>query len=262
MSMLMSWSVRRAVQWSLAVAFCGACSTPDAERSGSSARGDSAAKAASVTDSAAGVVDTSARAVVSTTDTVGRAAVDSAAREARLARLRSMQATSEDLAARDSLDIRVEVDITARRVRVLDARSDTLAQHRVAVGSKDWPTQPGEWTISQVVLNPEWIPPKEESWAKNEKSSAPGAPDNPLGRAQLVYDLPRSIHGTNAPSSIGKAVSHGSIRATNEAALAMAELLLQRTGVERAAEIMQEAKRDRKTKRVIDLPQLVPIRVF
>ena len=47
-----------------------------------------------------------------------------------------------------------------------------------------------------------------------------------------------------------------------EAVLALAELLLQRTGVERAAEIVQEAQSDRKTKRVIDLPQLVPIRVF
>jgi hypothetical protein len=77
-----------------------------------------------------------------------------------------------------------------------------------------------------------------------------------------VYDLPRSIHGTNAPASIGKAVSHGSIRARNESVLALAELLLQRTGVQRADSIVQEAQRDRTTKRVIDLPQLVPIRVF
>ena len=74
------------------------------------------------------------------------AALDSAEKQARQARLQSLQATSEDLAARDSLDIRVEVDITARRVRVLDANSDTLAQHRIAVGSKDWPTRPGEWS--------------------------------------------------------------------------------------------------------------------
>ena len=87
-------------------------------------------------------------------------------------------------------------------------------------------------------------------------------PDNPLGQAQLVYDLPRSIHGTNAPSSIGKAVSHGSIRATNQAVLALAELLMQRTGVGSASEIVQSAQRARTVKRVVDLPQLVPIRVF
>jgi lipoprotein-anchoring transpeptidase ErfK/SrfK len=218
----------------------GACAGPDKERPGS--MGDSVGTAANAARSAA--------------------AVDLAIHQARLTRLRSLQPTADDLAARDSLDVRVEVDIAARRVRVLDARGDTLAQHGIAVGSKDWPTRPGAWTITQVVLNPEWIPPTDESWAKDEKSSQPGAPENPLGSAQLVYDLPRSIHGTNAPTSIGKAVSHGSIRATNASVLALAELLLQRTGVERAPQLVQEAQRDRSTKRVIDLPQLVPIRVF
>jgi hypothetical protein len=113
-----------------------------------------------------------------------------------------------------------------------------------------------------VVLKPEWIPPTDEEWAEDADSSAPGDPDNPLGHAQLVYDLPRSIHGTNAPASIGKAVSHGSIRATNDAVLAMAELLMRRSGVENAAALVQEARRDRTVKRIIDLPQLVPIRVY
>lgn len=188
-----------------------------------------------------------------------QATADSAARQSRL---RTLQATADDLAARDSATLRVEVDIAARRVRVLVGPSDTLAQHDIAVGSPEWPTRPGEWTIGQVVLNPEWIPPTDESWAKDEKVSAPGDPDNPLGHAQIVYDLPRSIHGTIAPASIGKAVSHGSIRARNEAVLAMAELLMQRTGVEGASALVQTAQQDRTTKHVINLPQLVPIRVF
>ncbi len=233
---------RPVVQCFVVLLACVACSPSDAERRSTAANGDSASIAANT-----------ARATVT---------ADSVARETRLSRLRTLQPTVDDLAARDSLDLRVEVDITARRVRVLDAFSDTLAQYGIAVGSKEWPTRPGEWTISQVVLNPEWIPPTDESWAKEEKNSQPGDPDNPLGQAQLVYDLPRSIHGTNAPASIGKAVSHGSIRATNESVLALAELLLRRTGVDRAAEVVQEAQRDRTTKRVIDLPQLVPIRVY
>lgn len=180
----------------------------------------------------------------------------------RLDRLRTLQATAEDLASRDSTDFRVEVDIAARRVRVLDASNDTLAQHDIAVGSAEWPTRPGEWTISQVVLNPEWIPPTDESWAEDAENVLPGDPDNPLGHAQLVYDLPRSIHGTNAPESIGQAVSHGSIRATNESVLALAELLMRGTGVERAAELVSASQRERTTKRVVNLPHLVPIRVY
>ena len=67
---------------------------------------------------------------------------------------------------------------------------------------------------------------------------------------------------TNAPSSIGQAGTHGSIRATNQSVLAPADLLLRRAGVERASEIVQEAQRVRTAKRVIDLTQLIAIRVF
>lgn len=236
---------RSVVQCLLVIFACGACAGSDAERSTSIPTSDSA--------------DIAANAVRQAT---AADSVEQQSRQSRQSRLRTLQATTDDLAARDSLDVRVEVDIEARRVRVLDSFSDTLAQHDIAVGSKQWPTRTGEWTISQVVLNPEWTPPTDEAWAKDEKSSPPGDPDNPLGHAQLVYDLPRSIHGTNAPSSIGKAVSHGSIRATNESVLALAELLLRRTGVERAPELVQEAQRDRTAKRVIDLPQLVRIRVY
>ena len=218
---------------------CGACTANESDRSSSDPGMDSAAVAREVERQVA--------------------AADSAARQLRL---RSLQATDDDLAARDSAQLRVEVDIEARRVRVLDARNDTLAQHDIAVGSAEWPTRKGEWTIRQVVLNPEWIPPTEEEWAEEADTSPPGDPANPLGQAQLVYDLPRSIHGTNAPSSIGKAVSHGSIRARNEDVIALAELLMLRTGVERTPEIVQEAQRDRTVKHIVDLPQLVPIRVY
>ncbi len=94
----------------------------------------------------------------------------------------------------------MEVDIAARRLRMLDAFPDALAQHDIAVGRAEKPTRTGKWTITQVVLNPEWIFPADESWAKDEKSGPPGDVDNPLGEAQLVFDLPRSIHGTNAPT--------------------------------------------------------------
>jgi lipoprotein-anchoring transpeptidase ErfK/SrfK len=49
----------------------------------------------------------------------------------------------------------------------------------------------------------------------------PGGPDNPLGaRALYLYqdnvDTLYRIHGTNEPSSIGKAMSSGCIRMLNE----------------------------------------------
>ena len=164
-------------------------------------------------------------------------------------------------AVRDTAALRVEVDVTRRMLHVVGAQGDTVARHPVAVGSTKWPTRTGTWTIDQVVLNPEWTPP-DESWAEEREPRKPGDPKNPLGRAQLVYDLPRTIHGTNDSTSVGKAVSHGSIRVTNRVALELSELLLSATQVTGAADSLAAARRDSTRKVVVDLPKSVPIRVF
>lgn len=166
-----------------------------------------------------------------------------------------------ELADRDTAPLRFEVDLAKRQLRVLAGANDTVAQHPVAVGSEEWPTRTGDWTIGQVVLNPEWIPP-DQSWAEEAEAREPGDPKNPLGRAQLVYDLPRSIHGTNNPESIGKAVSHGSIRVSNDVALALARLLIERTGAGDAPALLNSARQDSSKKVLVDLPRLVPIRVY
>jgi hypothetical protein len=111
------------------------------------------------------------------------------------------------------------------------------------------------------VFNPEWIPP-DEAWAKAETPKKPGAPDNPLGRAQLIYDPPRTIHGTNDLTSIGQAVSHGSIRLPNATAVQLARQLMEATGAGKDAAWFTKVQQNPTEKRIVDLPQRVPIRVF
>ena len=156
---------------------------------------------------------------------------------------------------------RIEVDLAAKQLTVFDG--DTrVGTYRVAVGSKQWPTQTGEWSITQVVWNPEWIPPKDEAWAESKDPKKPGAPDNPLGLAQLVYDPPRTVHGTNEPQSIGKAVSHGSIRLSNADVVKVARQLMEVTGVRKDDAWFQQVQQNRMEKVPVSLPQRVPIRVF
>ena len=159
-----------------------------------------------------------------------------------------------------SATMRVEVDLKARKLYLLENGNRT-ATYSVAVGSSEWPTQTGEWTIKQVVFNPEWTPP-DESWAEEREPRKSGDPKNPLGRAQLVYDLPRTIHGTNAPASIGKAVSHGSIRMNNTDVVALAKRILDGTGAGKDAAWYQRAAEQRTEKQVVDLTSPVPIKVF
>jgi lipoprotein-anchoring transpeptidase ErfK/SrfK len=156
---------------------------------------------------------------------------------------------------------RIEVDLNAKQLRVYDGDKQ-VGTYRVAVGSQQWPTQTGEWNITQVIWNPEWIPPKDEAWAEAKDPKKPGAPDNPLGRAQLVYDPPRTIHGTNEPQSIGKAVSHGSIRLANADVVKLARQLMEVTGVRKDDAWYRQVQQNRTEKVPVDLPQRVPIRVF
>ncbi len=74
---------------------------------------------------------------------------------------------------------------------------------------------------------PDWHPPKEmierelKKYGRKLPEKMPGGPNNPLGaRAMYLYqngkDTLYRIHGTNAPWSIGRAVSSGCIRLRNE----------------------------------------------
>ena len=111
-----------------------------------------------------------------------------------------------------------------------------------------------------MVWNPRWIPPEEE-WAEDEEVSEPGDPDNPLGHAQLVYRAPNSIHGTNEPSSLGKAVSHGSIRVSNDVATKLAREVMEAGGAGKDEAWYRSARENRKERRDVAIPNPIPIRV-
>ena len=167
---------------------------------------------------------------------------------------------SSATASSSSSPLRVEVDLKARKLYLYE-NGQRVETHRVAVGSEKWPTQTGEWTIKQVIFNPEWIPP-DETWAEERQPKKSGAPDNPLGRAQLVYDPPRTIHGTNQPSSIGTNVSHGSIRMNNAEIVALAKRIMTASGAPKDDAWYAKAATQRTEKQVVDLPHPVPIKVY
>lgn len=156
-------------------------------------------------------------------------------------------------------DLRLEVDVSARELYVY-RNDERIATHPVAVGTSEWPTRTGEWTINQVVWNPRWVPPQEE-WAKEEEEVEPGDPENPLGRAQLVYDAPRSIHGTNEPQSLGTAASHGSIRVSNDVAVELARMVMESGGAGRDDAFYRRVRENRSERVDVAIPNPVPIRV-
>jgi lipoprotein-anchoring transpeptidase ErfK/SrfK len=156
-------------------------------------------------------------------------------------------------------DARVEVSLSARQVSLYRG-SERVATFRIGVGEPDWPTQTGEWSIYQIDFNPDWTPP-DEGWASDSEYKEPGHPDNPMGRVRIIYDPPRSIHGTDDEESIGRAESHGSIRIRNEDGIELARLLMEAAGEERSSEWVDRVLENESEMTTVELSNPIPIRV-
>ena len=153
------------------------------------------------------------------------------------------QAEAREQARREVGSIRVVVDRSDRKVRIYRG-DEVISTQAVAVGMSKYPTPTGSWRFYRVDLNPEWNPPK-SNWAKGRKRAPPGRPENPMGRARLVFNMPYTIHGTDDLESLGKAASHGSVRISNEVVLELAELLLRAGGSWRGDQWFQQMSEDR-----------------
>jgi len=100
----------------------------------------------------------------------------------------------------------VLVSLADRRLAVLE-NGNVLAYFPVAVGAEESPSPTGEFQIVSRVVNPAYYHPG---------VVMPAGADNPVGTRWLGLNLKGyGIHGTNAPSSIGHARSHGCIRLKN-----------------------------------------------
>lgn len=102
---------------------------------------------------------------------------------------------------------RIVVSIPDRKLAVVEA-GVVLRLFDVSVGAPSSPSPVGTFTVVTRLENP--------TYYGSEKVIGPG-PSNPLGTRWLGLSLPHyGIHGTDKPSSIGHARSHGCIRLRNQ----------------------------------------------
>lgn len=90
-------------------------------------------------------------------------------------------------------------------------------RYGIGVGREGF-TWSGEQTVARKTAWPDWRPPAEMiSRQPYLPRFMAGGPGNPLGaRAMYLGETEFRIHGTNKPDTIGKRVSSGCIRLTNE----------------------------------------------
>ena len=101
---------------------------------------------------------------------------------------------------------RIVVDISARRVTLYDSGRKVLST-KAAVGAPATPTPTGRFYVNQRLI------PTDKSGPFGPGAVGVSAFSNVL--TGWVQGGPIAIHGTNAPWSIGKAVSNGCVRIPN-----------------------------------------------
>ena len=118
----------------------------------------------------------------------------------------------------EPVDARVEVDLAARHLRLLDG-ARVLADTPVAIGSTANPTPRGAFYVTDRVRPPD---PHGAygSFALGLSAHSPTLTEFEGSDGQVA------VHGTNDPASIGRAVSHGCVRVPDAVAAQLAALPL------------------------------------
>lgn len=120
---------------------------------------------------------------------------------------------------------RIVINIPAFRLSLF-SRDSFVKEYPIAVGKDVSPSRTGTCTIVRKVKNPTWYPP-------DGRPPVPPGPDNPVGSRWMGLSWPGyGIHGTNNPSSIGRAVTLGCIRMRDEDAQEIYEIVPIGTPVE------------------------------
>ena len=136
-----------------------------------------------------------------------------------------------DLRSMGTIDGRVSLraDLSARTLTVMGP-DGAIKTFNVAVGSPNYPTPTGTYSIRKIVWNPSWIPP-DSKWAKKETAKGPGEKGNPMKVAKIFFKEPDYyIHGTGQVNSLGDAASHGCLRMHPDEIAELAQFLMNNGG--------------------------------
>ena len=152
------------------------------------------------------------------------------------------------------------VDLSDRKLYLI-SDGDVVRVFPVSVGQEGYSTPAGTYRISHMIWNPSWRPPP-SAWARDHHFEPPNSPGNPMGRVKMFFREPDLyIHGTQLPSSLGNARSHGCIRMRNIDAVELARILMINGGADRPLEWYEETLANATTSRNVTLTRPVTIRV-
>jgi L,D-transpeptidase ErfK/SrfK len=116
------------------------------------------------------------------------------------------------------LDEEMELVINVPQRLLFLMGRESVGAYPVALGRRDWPTPLGEFSVVSKEENPTWdVPASIQAEMRRQGRpvvrKVPPGPANPLGSFWLGLSIDAvGIHGTNAPLSIFRHVTHGCVR--------------------------------------------------
>jgi lipoprotein-anchoring transpeptidase ErfK/SrfK len=152
--------------------------------------------------------------------------------------------------AENQSDIKITVDVPAFKL-TLWQNDKEVKTYDIGVGRKDFPLVIGMRKATQVIWNPDWVPPDSE-WIEDYKYKVePGEqipaddPRNPLGKVKIPLGEGYLIHQAASARDIGRLVSHGCVRMMKDDLYDLAEKIVAARGWPVSREQIEQAKNNK-----------------
>jgi hypothetical protein len=148
-------------------------------------------------------------------------------------------------------DIEITVNVPAFRL-TLWQNGKEVKTYAIGVGKRDFPISIGEKQATEIIWNPDWIPPNSD-WVTGRKGVKAGevirASDrrNPLGKVKIPLGYGYLIHQAAAVTDLGNLVSHGCIRMLRTDLYDLAEKIIAARSLPVSAKKIANAKRTKNT---------------
>lgn len=160
-------------------------------------------------------------------------------------------------------DLRITVNIPAFQL-TLWQNGKEVKTYPIGIGRKEFPLPSGLRRATQIVFNPDWVPP-DSSWVEDHDVT-PGEtveaddPRNPLGKIKIPLGNGILIHQASRPSDLGHLVSHGCVRLLLDDLFDLSEKIIAARSLKISKEQIDHAKtsKDRLVVK-LDAPLIVDI---
>jgi L,D-transpeptidase ErfK/SrfK len=147
-------------------------------------------------------------------------------------------------------DIRITLNVPSFRL-TLWQNGKEVKSYFVGVGMKEHPIYIGEREATQIIWNPDWIPPPSD-WVREMAGVTPGEvikasdPRNPLGKMKIPLGGSYLIHQARGTGDLGNLVSHGCVRMLRTELYDLADKIIAARSVAISRKRIEAAKRSKR----------------